>query len=141
MFPKKIKETYVENIDCLVRDFSRVYRQELYNDISFVLMDGVTIETNRFMLASRSEYFATMLFGGLKEGASSKVSLQCTSSTFRHILDYVWEARVDFSPLNLMSLCDLMENARLMCLDQLVGGIEDYLKYLIKQEDYSELSY
>jgi len=126
--------------DHLMQELSRTYRNELYTNISFVLLDGVTMVTNKFMLACRSDYFATMLFGKLKEGTSDKVDLKCDSSIFRLILDYVWEGKVDFSQLSLRPLLDLMENARMMCLDRLVRGIEDYLKDILtcKEIDIEE---
>jgi len=121
----------VADEELFMKDISKAYQSEKYTDISFVLSDGVTVETNRFILAWRSDYFASMLFGGLKEGNSDQVVLQCSSPIFRLILDYIWEGRVDFSHLDLQPLLDLMENARMMCLDRLARSIEDYLKHLL----------
>eukprot|EP00092_Neocalanus_flemingeri_P023476 GFUD01025457.1.p1 GENE.GFUD01025457.1~~GFUD01025457.1.p1 ORF type:complete len:432 (-),score=65.91 GFUD01025457.1:167-1462(-) len=138
MFPDASKmKTFmeVENVDCLMQDLRVTYRNELYTDVSFELTDGVTIASNRFMLASRSDYFAGMLYGGLKESTSDKVKLKCDSKIFRLILDYVWEAKVDYSQLGLKPLLDLMENARLMCFDRLAGGIEEHLKVVIQSEE------
>jgi len=112
-----------------MQDISNAYQSSKFTDISFVLSDGLEIETNRFMLAWRSDYFASMFFGGLKEATSEKVTLQCNSQTFRLILDYIWEGEVDFSQLKVQSLVDLLESARMMCLDKLVGGIGEYMKY------------
>jgi len=118
--------------DSFMRDMGRGYRSELFTDISFELSDGVNIATNRFMLACRSDYFSAMLFGGLKEGSSGKVDLKCNSKIFRLILDYVWEGKVDYSQLSIRPLLDLMENARMMCLDGLATSIEDYLNDLLR---------
>jgi len=112
-----------------MQDISKAYQSNQFTDISFLLSDGLVIETNRFMLAWRSDYFASMLFGGLKEGKSEEVALQCNSQTFRLILNYIWEGKVDFSELKVQSLVDLLECARMMCLDRLVGGIGEFMKY------------
>eukprot|EP00092_Neocalanus_flemingeri_P020682 GFUD01022412.1.p1 GENE.GFUD01022412.1~~GFUD01022412.1.p1 ORF type:complete len:425 (+),score=76.47 GFUD01022412.1:50-1324(+) len=138
MFPDASKmKTFmeVENVDCLMQDLRLTYRNELYTDISFELTDGVMIASNRFMLASRSDYFAAMLYGGLKESTSDKVKLNCDSKIFRLILDYVWEGKVDYSQLSLKPLLNLMENARLMCFDRLAWGIEEHLKDVIQSEE------
>ena len=49
-----------EDLDFFFADISNAYRSNKFSDVSFVLSDGVTIETNRLMLALRSQYFATM---------------------------------------------------------------------------------
>ena len=90
-----------------MQDISKAYQNNQFADISFVLSDGLVIETNRSMLAWRSDYFASMLFGGLREGSSEKVALQCNSQTFRLILDYIWEGKVDFSQMKL-HCCSLL---------------------------------
>jgi len=118
--------------DFFMQNISDAYQTKRFTDIFFVLSDGVTIDTNRYMLAWRSEYFASMLFGGLKEGNSEKVVLQCSSQIFRLLLDYIWEGKVDVSNLSLHPLLDLMENARMMCLERLVGSIEGYLAHLLE---------
>ena len=101
-----------------MQDIRKAYRSEGFTDISFVLSDGVTIETNRFMLSWRSDYFASMLFGGPKECKKDKVVLDGSSATFRLLLDYIWKGKVDYSELEFRSLLDLVENARVMHLDK-----------------------
>ena len=49
-----------EDLDFFVADISNAYRSNKFSDVSLVLSDGVTLETNRLMLALRSQYFATM---------------------------------------------------------------------------------
>ena len=43
-----------EDLDYFFSDISRAYRNNKFSDVSFILSDGVTIETNRWMLALRS---------------------------------------------------------------------------------------
>jgi len=139
MFPSE--KGIFSDRDSFMRDIGRGYRSELFTDVTFVLSDGFNIATNRFMLACRSDYFSAMLFGGLKEGSCDKVDLKCDSKIFRLILDYVWEGRVNYSQLSIRSLLDLMENARMMCLEGLATSIEDNLKDLLrcKEIDIEEM--
>jgi len=119
-----------EDLDYFFSDISKAYRNNEFSDVSFILSDGVTIETNRWMLALRSQYFATrFLFHG--EGHSEKVVMECDSTIFRLLLDYIWEGKVTFSHLELQQILELLENARLMSLERLVVSIQDYLSTLL----------
>ena len=102
-----------EDLDYLFSDISNAYRNNKISDVSFILSDGVTIETNRWMLALRSQYFATR-FLFLGEGHSEKVVMECYSTNFRLLLDYIWEGKVTFSHLELQQILELLDNARLM---------------------------
>jgi len=119
-----------EDLDYFFSDISKAYRNNEFSDVSFILSDGVTIETNRWMLALRSQYFATrFLFHG--EGHSEKVVMECDSTIFRLLLDYIWEGKVTFSHLELQQILELLDNARLMCLERLVLSIQDYLSTIV----------
>jgi len=109
-------------------------RNNKFSDVSLILSDGVTIETNRWMLALRSQYFADMfLFPG--EGHSEKMVMECDSKTFRLLLDYIWEGKVTFSHLELQQILELLDNARLMCLERLVVGIQDYISTILNSRE------
>ena len=123
-----------EDLDFFLADVSNAYRSNKFSDVSFVLSDGVTIETNRLMLALRSQYFATM-FLFLGEGHTEKVVMECESNTFRLLLDYIWEGKIIFSSLELQQILDLLENARLMCLERLVASIQDYLSDILESAE------
>eukprot|EP00092_Neocalanus_flemingeri_P103968 GFUD01133097.1.p1 GENE.GFUD01133097.1~~GFUD01133097.1.p1 ORF type:complete len:419 (-),score=87.55 GFUD01133097.1:61-1317(-) len=120
----------------LLSDISKVYRDGLYSDITFLMADNVSVSTNRFMLASRIPYFATMLHGGLPvDQTTNSVPLNCCDSkTFQQILNYVWEGEVFFSDLNIQSLLDLLEASRFFCLDSLVDGLVEYLQNLLDSQ-------
>ena len=114
-----------EDANCLVTDISNAYRNQMFPDVAFVLSDGVTIQTNRYMLAWRSEFFANSLLG-LKE-EDGEVVMNCDSKIFKLLLDYIWEGRVDFSNLQLEQLLDLLVYARITCLERLVTNIQEHL--------------
>ena len=119
-----------DDTDHLVSDLRNAYRNQMFPDVTFVLSDGVTIETNRSMLAWRSEYFATKLLGVKEE--DEKVVMNCDSKIFKLVLDYIWEGRVDFSNLGLQHLLDLLKNAWMMCLERLEANIQEYLSYILE---------
>jgi len=119
-----------DDVEFFVADISNAYRNQMFTDVTFVLSDGVAMKTNRFMLAWRSQYFASKLLA-LKED-DAKVVMNCDSKIFQILLDYMWEGRVDLSNLKLQQLLDLMENAQMMCLERLVGNVQEYLSYLLE---------
>ena len=119
-----------EDANYLVTDISNAYRNQMFPDVTFVLSDGVTIQSNRYMLAWRSKYFANKLIG-LKE-EDGEVVMNCDSKIFQLLLDYVWEGRVDFSNLELKHLLDLMVYARITCLERLDKNIQEYLSHILE---------
>jgi len=119
-----------EDANYLVTDISNAYRNQMFPDVTFVLSDGVTIQSNRYMLAWRSKYFANKLIG-LKE-EDGEVVMNCDSKIFQLLLDYMWEGRVDFSNLELNHLLDLMVYARITCLERLGKNIQEYLSHILE---------
>eukprot|EP00091_Calanus_sinicus_P014337 TRINITY_DN31811_c0_g1_i1.p1 TRINITY_DN31811_c0_g1~~TRINITY_DN31811_c0_g1_i1.p1 ORF type:complete len:127 (-),score=32.23 TRINITY_DN31811_c0_g1_i1:134-475(-) len=86
-------------------DLSKVYAESLFCDVSLTLADKVTGSTNRFMLACRVPYFATMLYGPFAEKSSSSVPLECCDSeVFRNILDFVWKGEISFRNMKITLL-------------------------------------
>ena len=124
-----------EDKENLLDDISRAFKEGLYNDITIVLADGVSISTNRFILACRVPYFATRLFGGFSGNLKSHVNLECCNSViFNKILDFAWKGELLFSDMKVLPLLDLLETARFLCIDLLVNGIEEYLKNLLESQ-------
>jgi len=119
-----------DDTDHLVSDLRNAHRNQMFPDVTFVLSDYVTIQTNRLMLVWRSKYFATKLLGMKEE--DEKVVMNCDSKTFQLLLDYMWEGKVDFSNLKLKHLLELLKNARMMILERLVTRIQEYISYLLE---------
>ena len=121
--------------DKFLEDLSKAHREGLFNNVTFTLSDGVEISTNKFMLACRSPFFATMLFCELKEGSSDKIELKCCDSKIMgKVLDFIWEGKADLSEMDVQSLLDILETSRMMCLDSLNKGVEHYLEDLINSK-------
>jgi len=133
----KVRNGVFEDKDNLVIDVSKAFKEGLGNDITFVLADDVSISTNKFMLACRVPYFSKMLFGGFADNLTDKpVPLSCcTSSTFREILNYVWEAKVSFSDMSMQALLDLLEVSRFFCIESLVEAIIDHFEFLLDRKE------
>ena len=131
----KLKNGIFHDKESLLVDISEVYKGGLYSDITFILNDNISVSTSGFMLACRIPYFATTLFGDFVKKSSPAVQLDCCSSfIFKQVLDFVWKGEILFSELSILSILDLLETARFLCIDLLVEGIVDYLKFLIESK-------
>jgi len=125
------KQGAFEDLDNFVADIGNAYRNNMFADFSFILTDGVTISTNRLMLAIRSQYFASMF----RENNTEEIFMECDSEIFQLLLDYIWQGRVTFSNLELQQVLVLLENACMMCLERLVENILNYLSHLLDSGD------
>ena len=95
--------------DKFLEDLSKAHREGLFTNVTFTLSDDVEISTNKFMLACRSPFFATMLFCELKEGSSDKIELKCCDSKIMgKVLDFIWEGKADLSAMDIQSLLDIL---------------------------------
>merc|ERR1712142_77721 len=98
------------------------------NDVVFVCADGVKLSSNKSLLSVRSAFFATMFFGGFKNTVKEEVEFRsCNSEVLQHVLDYVWNGTIDLRSLSVEVLLNLMDISRMICLDLLCDGIEDFL--------------
>jgi len=124
----------------VLNDLSKVYREGLYCDINIVFTyDNSRMSTNKFMLACRIPYFATLLSSNLTDHSSDLSLSVCSSDIFKKVLDFVWEGEVLLSDLSLSTLLDLLEAARFFCIDLLVDGVEKHIKHQVqsKKVDFS----
>ena len=128
----KLDEGLFVDKNKILEDLAVAHRDGGFSDITFTMSDNIEISTNKFMLGCRSPFFASMLFGGLKNKIADKVRLQCCDSeTMRKVLEFIWCGTVKFSDMDTQSLLNLLETSRMMCLDSLHQGVNDYLENLV----------
>jgi len=108
-----------------------------FNDVEFTLSNGSKLRANKFILASQSEYFETMFYGSLKHG--EKVPLKwCSKSSMEKVLAFLSVGKVDIGDLEIMELLELLEAARLMCLEVLHKFVESFVKRFINSPSASD---
>jgi len=119
--------------DGLINDVKKASKNDIFEDLTFIMADNVIISTNKFMLACRIPYFETMLYGGLAGTISNPVSLKCCDSViFKHVLKFVWEGEVSFAGLSMEELLNLLETSRFLCVDSLLNGIVDHMQLVLE---------
>ena len=109
--------------DLLLEDIGHLYHNEDFSDI--VLSVGEEcIPAHRMILASRSEYFRALLYGGLKETNEKEIRLSndTPQDAFRCILKYIYSGTMDFSAHSVL------KQQRLLYLSQL--KLFDLSRYL-----------
>ena len=110
-----------------------------YNDVEFSVSDGSKLGANKFLLASQSEYFHAMFYGGLRH--EDTVALEwCSKKSLEKILCLLSVGKVDLKDLDLIELVELMDATRLMGLKELyerVEFMEDCLVLPFSFLDYS----
>jgi len=133
--PAKLKDGVFDAKESILEDLTVVHRDSLFVDITLTMSDNVRLDTNKFMLACRSPFFATMLFGGHKNKIGDNVAVDCCDSTImKKVLDFIWNGTVHLADMDVQSLLDLLETSRMMCLDSLNKGVEEYLEILVAEK-------
>jgi len=109
-----------------------------YNDVEFTLSDGSKLKANKSILASQSKYFDTMFYGSLKHDRT--VPLQwCSKTSMEKVLQFLSVGKVDIGDLDIIELLELLEAARLMCLENLINFIEAYVKHFVDSSSTEEM--
>ena len=97
------------HVDLLLDDVGQLYGIEEFSDV--VLDVGQEcIPAHRMILASRSEYFKALLYGGLKETNEKKICLSEDThlSAFRCILQYIYTGIMDFTVYELETILNAL---------------------------------
>ena len=111
-----------QHTDSLLKDIGDLYSNEDHSDIVLNL-GGECIPAHRIILASRSEYFAALLYGGLKEATQKEITLSVDTPlfAFRSILQYFYTGYMSFEDLpkdDLLNILVLANKYRVLTLEE-----------------------
>jgi hypothetical protein len=134
---KPIPSSYCDDLDLLVQspsDYKPETAEELtahkakqkltslvgaFADLTLVALDSqVSIHTHRFLLCARSDYFQTLLHGGMIEAQQRVVELQTDESTCRWLLRFLYTDRPCTSDINIT--VELLKLSAMIQLHRLV---------------------
>ncbi|VDL69472.1 unnamed protein product, partial [Nippostrongylus brasiliensis] len=115
----------IDNSEGLLKCVNSLYSNSELSDVVFVVGDG-RIYAHRLLLAARSEYFRSMLYGGLKESNEDEVVLSETDpAAFTALLRYLYTGRLSIRRVEHKELVDILYLAheyQLKCIqDDLVA--------------------
>ncbi|XP_026843522.1 BTB/POZ domain-containing protein 9 [Drosophila persimilis] len=130
MSSQKNQGTTVENIDeidSFVADMASLCMNEPYSDVEFLVEDQ-RLPGHRLVLATRSEYFRALLYGGLAESNQREVPLEVPLEAFKLILGYLYSGKMPLSTLDVDTIIDVLDLAHLYGLQVVESGIGKYLQ-------------
>ncbi|EDW37022.1 GL25742 [Drosophila persimilis] len=130
MSSQKNQGTTVENIDeidSFVADMASLCMNEPYSDVEFLVEDQ-RLPGHRLVLATRSEYFRALLYGGLAESNQREVRLDVPLEAFKLILGYLYSGKMPLSTLDVDTIIDVLDLAHLYGLQAVETGVDKYLQ-------------
>uniref|UniRef100_A0A182U6H8 BTB domain-containing protein n=1 Tax=Anopheles melas TaxID=34690 RepID=A0A182U6H8_9DIPT len=65
-------------------------------DVTFIVK-GEHLPAHRIILATRSEYFRALLYGGLKESKQNEITLDIPAKAFQYLMKYIYTGRLSLN--------------------------------------------
>jgi len=106
---------------------SNICMTDTYSDLTLITKEGTSYPAHRSFLAARSDYFSALLYGGLKESGENEVALQSSDQVVKPVLQFLYSGKIDLQGSTVDFLMDLLDVARLMCIDNLYEALEDLI--------------
>ena len=119
----------------LSTDFLRIWQSGDFSDVTLICSDGGRVAAHRQILASRSEFFARMMFGNLKEGGEKEVKLHAKEKVVRLLLTHLYSNQVTLEEELVGHLAELLDLARMIVDPALEKVVELELGKRIQNAD------
>jgi len=97
------------------------------SDLTFITKDGTSYPAHRSFMAAKSHYFSALLYGGLQESGENEVNLLCSDQVLKPILNFLYSGKIDLQGSSVDVLVDLLDTARLMCINNLCDAVENLI--------------
>ncbi|SPP76749.1 blast:BTB/POZ domain-containing protein 9 [Drosophila guanche] len=114
-------------IHSIAMDMGRLFMQELYSDVVFLVEDQ-RLPAHRVVLAARCEYFRAMLFGDMAESKKHEIQLEVPLEAFKSILEYLYLDKLPFDKIGVDKTFEVLHLAHLYGLEYLQTAVEKYLQ-------------
>ena len=112
----------------LVDNFGSLCMSEDYSDVTLIV-DNHKIAAHRVILASRSNYFRALLFGGLRESRESTIELKSTSlAPFKLLLKYIYCGQLSLKSLKEDLIIEILGISNKYGFKDLEEAISDYME-------------
>nr|CAH0111776.1 unnamed protein product [Daphnia galeata] len=123
----------VDHVRSLSDNFCALLSSDNYQDITLIV-ENQRIPAHKIILASRSEYFRALLFGGLLESQKSEIELKgISAAAFHALLKYVYTGYVSLSNMKEELVKDLLGLAHQYAFPELEQSVSEYLKSILSQ--------
>lgn len=117
----------IEHVNHLSEHIGALYLDNEYSDV-ILLVESEPFHAHKVILASRSEYFRALLFGGMKESKQSMIELKGTTiPAFKALLKYIYTGCMSLGSVKEDVILDILGLAHLYGFTDLEAAISDYL--------------
>jgi len=118
----------LDHLQLLSKQIGKLYKNDEYSDVSFKVQ-GQVIRAHKSILAIRSEYFQSLLFGGAQETTSNEIDLASDTPLegFQQILSYIYTGKLNFGVLSEDQLLEALVLSHKYRLTELEDSIQDYV--------------
>jgi len=123
----------VDHVRSLSENLSSLLLNDNYQDITLVI-ETQRIPAHKVILASRSEYFRALLYGGLLESQQQEIELKDINPTaFRLLLLYIYTGCINLCNMKEELIKDLLGLAHQYVFPELEQAISNYLISILNQ--------
>ncbi|XP_050538973.1 BTB/POZ domain-containing protein 9 isoform X2 [Daktulosphaira vitifoliae] len=118
----------IDHAHFLASDIGTLYLNDRFSDV-VLLVNGERFHAHRVVLASRSDYFRALLYGGLKESHQSEVEIsEASVNSFKKLLEYIYSGRMNLSILKDEVILEIFSLSNLFGFTNLELSLSKYLR-------------
>ncbi|BFF97286.1 BTB/POZ domain-containing protein 9-like [Drosophila madeirensis] len=121
------QDNNADGIHSIAMDMGRLFMQELYSDVVFLVEDQ-RLPAHRVVLAARCEYFRALLFGDMAESKKHEIQLEVPLEAFKSILEYLYMDKLPLAKIGVDKTYDVLNLAHLYGLEYLQTAVDKYLQ-------------
>ena len=108
-------------------------------DVTFILEDG-ELKSSKFLLAARSEYFATMFKNDNFKESCGVVKFPCKKVFMDTVIGYLYGAQLECSKMSLEQKLELFNIFRMVLVEDSMDKLEDEIFYTpIKDKGFANV--
>ncbi len=131
-----VKQKAIVAEAAVARDIASALTDEALCDITFIV-GSQRFKAHRVICCCRSEYFRSMLLGGMKESSQSEIHIpDVTPRAFGDILRYIYGGSVNMGSEYLL---ELVHAAEMFCLESFAHSLKEHLMQIISQTNAIEV--
>ncbi|XP_050435394.1 BTB/POZ domain-containing protein 9-like [Adelges cooleyi] len=122
----------INHTDFLVSDLRNLYLSDKFSDV-VLIVDEERLQAHRAVLASRSEYFGSLLHGNYIESHNSEVNIKEASAfSFKILLEYIYTGRMSLDNLEDEVILELFTISDYFSFPNLQYSLSEHLRRNIR---------
>ncbi|EAL41978.2 AGAP006712-PA [Anopheles gambiae str. PEST] len=130
-----VSASMIDHSDQVLVSLGELCISDDYSDVTFVV-EKERISAHRAILAVRCEYFRALLYGGLEESKQSEITLDVSSTAFKHLLRYIYTGSLELKDMEVDDILTLLGLVHQYGITAFVKAISDYLYGVLTVENH-----